>query len=119
MSLPDSTILEYAISEDEDISYEISVNKKQYEALFYQKTADYDSLSLELDIMKKSLDDITDTEEMNIYIEKISMLMERYLDATFNSINNKVWFCISERYGKYYITIFYDNMYNMANGEDL
>lgn len=30
-----------------------------------------------------------------------------------------VWFMISEHYGKYYITMFYDNEYNRANGEDL
>ena len=30
-----------------------------------------------------------------------------------------VWFTISEFRGKYYITMFYDNEYNTANGEDL
>lgn len=30
-----------------------------------------------------------------------------------------VWFIISDFYGKYYITMFYDNEYNRANGEDL
>ncbi len=31
-----------------------------------------------------------------------------------------VWFMISEEeYGKYYITMYYDNEYNRANGEDL
>ena len=30
-----------------------------------------------------------------------------------------VWFMISEFSGKYYITMFYDNEYNRANGEDL
>lgn len=30
-----------------------------------------------------------------------------------------VWFMISNNYGKYYITMFYDNEYNRANGEDL
>ena len=30
-----------------------------------------------------------------------------------------VWFMISENYGEYYITMFYDNEYNRANGEDL
>ena len=30
-----------------------------------------------------------------------------------------VWFCISEIYGKYYISMYYDNEYNHANGEDL
>ena len=30
-----------------------------------------------------------------------------------------VWFMISGNYGEYYITMFYDNEYNRANGEDL
>ena len=30
-----------------------------------------------------------------------------------------VWFMISENFGEYYITMFYDNEYNRANGEDL
>ena len=30
-----------------------------------------------------------------------------------------VWFTISEFQGKYYISMFYDNVYNQANGEDL
>lgn len=39
---------------------------------------------------------------------------------TFEKIIKKpVWFMISEYYGKYYITMFYDNEYNRANGEDL
>lgn len=33
--------------------------------------------------------------------------------------NKTVWFMISDLYGKYYITMFYDNEYNRANGEDL
>ena len=35
------------------------------------------------------------------------------------AINKHVWFRIFESYGKYYITMFYDNKYNQANGEDL
>ena len=30
-----------------------------------------------------------------------------------------VWFMISEHYGKYYISMFYDNEYNHSDGEDL
>lgn len=33
--------------------------------------------------------------------------------------NKLVWFRISELYGKYYISMFYDNEYNHADGEDL
>ena len=34
-------------------------------------------------------------------------------------VKKPVWFTISEFSGKYYITMFYDNEYNRANGEDL
>lgn len=30
-----------------------------------------------------------------------------------------VWFMISEHYGDYYISMFYDNEYNHSDGEDL
>ncbi len=30
-----------------------------------------------------------------------------------------VWFMISELYGKYFITMFYDNEWNHSDGEDL
>ena len=63
------------LPEEEDISYEIIVNKKQYQAGFIQLP--YDK-------------------------------------------NKKVWFTINASgYNKYKIIIFYDNGYNMANGEDL
>ncbi len=65
------------LSESEDISYEITVHNKQYEAAYFQMPADTDA------------------------------------------INRSVWFKINEEYGKYSIIIFYDNVFNRANGEDL
>jgi hypothetical protein len=71
-----ATLSDQTISEDEDISYEMSVNNKRYQAAFYQSP--------------------------NIDFKKL------------------VWFTINEfSYGKYRIAIYYDNEYNMANGEDL
>ena len=34
-------------------------------------------------------------------------------------LKKSVWFMINERFGKYYIIMYYDNGYNQANGEDL
>ena len=62
------------LGEEEDISYEMSVHKKRYDAVFYPK-------------------DI--------------------------SINGLVWYTIVEKYGKYGIVMFYENLNNEANGEDL
>jgi hypothetical protein len=113
LSTPDSTILRYTIPEDEDISYELSVKNKRYQAVFYQNTAAYDSLIREKDILlaKKPLND-TDGE-------KLANLIVRIFEESLKSLDNHVWFMINERYGKYYITLFYDNAYNKANGEDL
>lgn len=47
MSLPEDSILKNSIPEDEDISYELLVKNKRYEALFYQKKVDYDALETE------------------------------------------------------------------------
>lgn len=62
------------IPEDEDISYEMLVHNKRYEAVFYLKE---------------------------------------------NITQGKVWFMIVEFYRKYYIAIFYENLNNRPNGEDL
>ncbi len=66
------------ISDDEDISYQMGVKNKRFEASFYQTPKD---------------------EEVD-----------------YNKI---VWFMINEHYGRYYINIYYDNVYNQANGDDL
>lgn len=65
------------LSESEDISYEMSVNNKQYQVAYAQLPTD---------------DDLR---------------------------NRLVWFTITKFYGEYYITMYYDNEFNRAHGEDL
>ena len=65
------------IDQKEDVSYEMKVHNKVYDATFYQKISD-------------------DLSEENL-----------------------VWFRIAEFKGEYYLVIFYDNLLNKANGEDL
>jgi hypothetical protein len=97
-----------SIPEDEDISYELLVKNKRYEAIFFQKPADYDSLNLEMkNIYQKETINDGDNARLNIIKEKML------------NFNKSVWFMISERNGKYYISMFYDNKYNTANGESL
>ena len=79
------------IPEREDISYEMLVNNKRYEAVFYQK--------LENEIDYNDVDNA--------------------LSALENMEKKSVWFMIDERYGKYRLLMFYDNGYNQANGDDL
>ena len=108
--LPETTVSKYNIPENEDISYEISVKNKRYEALFYQKTSDYDSLAIEMsNLYKKEM--LNDSEK-----ERLSVITKKMID---DSLNKSVWFMISESYGKYSISMYYDNEYNRANGEGL
>jgi DnaD/phage-associated family protein len=52
----------------------------------------------------------------NLNIEDQIYIAEAYQNG---SAHKQVWFIISENLGKYYITIYYDNVLNMANGDDL
>lgn len=117
-SLPE----DQTISDDEDISYEILVKKKRYEAIFYQ-IPDYskiDTLAVREKAYEIMLEKYTEeqlqnpTEEMENYWNSIT------LDLGIELVSKKkVWFMISDFYGQYYITMYYDNGYNQVNGEDL
>jgi len=74
------------ISEDEDISYNMLVEHKNYQAAFYQLSeSNFDEYG-----KLKQIDD-----------------------------NKVVWFTIMKRYGKYIVSIYYENGYNLSNGDDL
>ena len=67
--------IDQTITENQNISYEIDFNSKQFEAYFFQRPYD---------------------------------------------INKVVWFTIEKYdYDQYRILMFYENLYNQANGEDL
>lgn len=98
------------------------VHKKSYDALFYQ-TPDMnkvDTLALQNKIREQLLEKYkpeqleNPTEEMNTEVQTIAMRIG--MDMIFKK---PVWFRICENYGEYYITMYYDNEYNHANGEDL
>jgi len=107
---------DYTLSEDENISYELSVKNKRYEAVFYQLPADLDTKEIQNYLLskytEKQLSNPTEEIKKDITMTVFSYLSEKYS-------KNIVWFMIDEYYGKYYITMFYDNEYNRANGEDL
>lgn len=117
-SLSDSS---YTISEDEDISYEMSVNSKRYQAVFYQlPTKELDSTVLKKELNDYLLKKYTQEQISNPTEETRNNMIKDGLSYMLNRFSKKVvWFMISELYGKYYITMFYDNEYNRANGEDL
>lgn len=102
---------DYTISEDEDISYEMSVKNKRYQAIFYQ--VDREKLGKIL-LDKYSIEQIQDQENWSDELRlDFALTIMKYC------INKSVWFMISEYGGEYYITMFYDNELNKANGEDL
>lgn len=142
---------------DEDISYEMNVNDKRYEAAFYQipddpnlmndieelstrfnnlNSGQQDSLAFEQQVEAMtglfSALSAYDAETFSKYDadyfvqlgsateeEQIAMAMTLMEDIMSILSNRAVWFTISEYYGGYYISMYYDNGYNRASGEDL
>ena len=113
---------QYTISDTENISYEMNVHKKNFDALFYQNPdmEKVDTLALQNKIREQLLKKYkpeqleNPTEEINQEAQAIAMSIG--MDMIFKK---PVWFRICESYGEYYITMYYDNEYNHANGEDL
>ena len=108
------------IPDDENIRYEISVHDKRYEAIFYQVPNTTDTLALQNDMKAFALTKYSEEQLANPTPEIQEDIVKMAFDFTMQRMTMKpVWFMISEHYGKYYITMFYDNEYNRANGEDL
>ena len=111
---------DYSISDEEDIRYEMNVKNKRYQAIFYQKPENIDSVVLKKEITAILLSKYSEeqlanpTEEMQSDMLKLSLeyMTEKLLKKT-------VWFMIDGKYGEYRIIIFYENEYNSATGEDL
>lgn len=112
---------DYIIPDDEDISYAITVNNKRYEAIFYQRPVELsDTTLIQEKIIPILTEKYTPEQLANPTGEIKSEMMKKALEYMIELYTNKpVWFIISDLYGKYYITMFYDNEYNRANGEDL
>lgn len=119
--------VDYTLSESEDIRYEMRIHKKRYDAYYYQlpdpeevgrslefKQAITDALLQEY--TQEQLDNPTQKEA-----EDIKRLTDKEIEKYYSDLMDKkiVWFMISEHYGKYFISMFYDNEYNHSNGEDL
>ncbi len=103
------------IPEDEDVKYETIVHNKEYQALFFQKSANYDDELRSFYLTKYSPEELNNpTKEIEDYLP----IMELYYIRD-NCLHKNVWIKIIELNGKYNIAIFYDNEKNKANGEDL
>lgn len=113
---------EYSIGEDVDLSYEIGVNEKRFEAAYYQFTeADQDTTGL----TEWAIDKITEKyglEKWQNMSEEEAQQEQLMLGVEYlmKKISHKsVWFMISKSWGVYRIIMYYDNGLNQANGEDL
>src|SRR5690606_19053665 len=110
LPMSDSTIKRYMIPEGADISKEISVKKKRYEAIFYQKPTDFDSLVNERTkiVTKKSFQKEDEINYKNI--------MRRLLEAYESGM--VVWFTILKVSDGYQIAMFFENRSQKPNGAD-
>lgn len=109
------------IPRDEDISYEMSVKSKLYDANYVQKTHEADTTLLQQDMLDISAH-IDQYLPASLVAETEPELLAKYCFAQAyikQFEKNMVWFRISEFNGQYYLTLYYDNLYNKANGEDL
>lgn len=121
---------EYTIPEEEDISYNMSVKNKRYEASFWQITEKIDSTTFKDEATKLvtkygeiKIDSMTEEEKKDIQVKVIADVFHM-LSVRFS--NNSVWFIISkddDLYSDYErpyrILMYYDNENNHSNGEDL
>jgi hypothetical protein len=103
---------DYTLSDDEDISYQMTVKNKRYEAAYYQ----VDSVAM-AEEAKAFLSKNYTEEQLSNLTEEMMYDLGSYMMEIYKK--KSVWFMIVEHYGKYYITMFYDNGYNQANGKDL
>ena len=114
------------IADNENLSYEMNVNKKQYSAMYYQiSDTDEDTTGFTDYAMARLNDMYTDSElaqlNANLNDEQWQTLANHiFNDFIIEKIKHKcVWFSIKSFSGKYFIALFYDNRLNEANGEDL
>ena len=118
-----SFVDDQTIPESDNISYEMMVHKKRYEASYIQDNLDFDKALLSFakeKVTEQEFAELSNSEIANLK----SIVFNEYEDefkhyCNVRMLSKCVWFTIMEVYGKYYICLYYDNEYNKANGEDL
>lgn len=115
-----------SIPEDEDISFQMTVNNKRYSAQFLQRYKE--ELLDTTAIWKKTYEELSNKytkEQLSNPTEEIAKDIKGQYDFNYIhhaveiQLNKFVWFTIDERGDGYRIVMYYDNQYNEANGEDL
>ena len=111
------------IPEDEDISTQISVYDKRYQASYYQKPdmEKIDTLYMQQEYFSRLSEKFTLEQIQNPTEEIKTEMLDIAENLEFDILTKKsVWFMISKlNYDEYYIVMYYDNEYNHADGEDL
>ncbi len=118
-----TNLLGYSIDEEEDISYEMSVHEKRYQASYCQLTGAIEeqdttgftkwALNYILDQYGEKWDTMSnDDQEKALLLCGANFIIEK-------NFNKSVWFMIHRTGGEYRIVMYYDNKLNEANGEDL
>lgn len=117
---------DYKLSDSEKISYEMKIHNKRYDAAYFQApdSSLIDTLAVQSRVREALLKEYTQEQIDNPTEEQrekmLSLAQHESINIALEIMEKKlVWFMISENYGEYYITMFYDNEYNHANGEDL
>lgn len=119
----------YEIESDENISYNITVRNKRYQAGYFQMTEkDKEFLQDTIGLMnavnpiihskytQEELDNPTEEITQDVYNIAADYIIENLYERVKN---RSVWFLINEFYGDYSIIMYYDNELNKARGEDL
>lgn len=115
-----ATISDPTLSDSEDISYEMLVNNKRYEAAFYQLPTEIDTLEMRTELKRKllgkyteeQLENPTEEQQRDILYEGTLLMLDAYSKRS-------VWYMIDKQYDRYRIIMYYDNEYNHSDGEDL
>lgn len=116
------------IPEETDISYDMNIKNKSFEASFFQEIDinQVDTISLRnrfLEItneVNESLKEKFNDEQVDKFKDIIKGNSGIELMMMGLKFKKSVWFkIVKSRYGEYRIVIYYDNEHNKANGEDL
>ena len=111
------------IPADEDISYEMLFNKKEYAASYMQAPDDLSPIRRKE--FEKLLAGAKEKKTVDYLIGDFKTIEERLAENTSlmeiyeSMMKKKVWFKIDRYIEDYHIFMYYDNENNMADGEDL
>lgn len=110
---------DYELSASEDIPFEMLVNNKTYDAIFFQNP-DIDTVALRNQFKEEISNGYTKDQQGKTAEEIKEIIIENIASFCYDMMRNKiVWFRIKRDFDGYYIVMYYDNEYNRAHGEDL